>query len=209
MTRFWAATRGHRRSSPLEDRTGHSDCRASVTTGRNPNAEVQGACAGYLYTLAITIETDNEASTDSEQSTLLSFDLLDVLTFVKRRSDAACELSDRRRHVLELLAISRRLTVSQLAKACGVSHQSMSDTIQELEQARYVDRRADRKDRRQKQVGMTQSGRRALERERPARRAWLAEAIRSKLSSAEQAELRRGLSHLRRVFLDPYLDIEA
>jgi DNA-binding MarR family transcriptional regulator len=53
--------------------------------------------------------------------------------------------------------------VTELAEAAGMTKQSMGELVDYLEQCRYVERRADPRDRRAKMVVPTEKGRRGIE----------------------------------------------
>jgi DNA-binding MarR family transcriptional regulator len=80
-------------------------------------------------------------------------------------------------------------STASLAQRRGVRHQSQSRTVKELEALGYIARREDPQDGRRIVVTLTRQGRDALERDRAARRDWIAEAIGTLLSPEEQAQL--------------------
>lgn len=91
------------------------------------------------------------------------------------------------------------MTTSALAAAEGMRPQSMAQTIAELHEDRLVRRRPDPGDRRQVFIELTELGRRTINAERSRRDDWLAHAIASELSSAEQQVLIRAIPLLRRL----------
>ncbi len=90
-------------------------------------------------------------------------------------------------------------TTSGLAAAERVTPQSMARTVAELEAAGLLARRPDPGDRRQRLVELTGPGRAALAEERRRREGWLAEAMASGLSPAEQDILLEAVGLLRRL----------
>lgn len=90
-------------------------------------------------------------------------------------------------------------TTSALAAAERVRPQSMSQTLGELEVARLIKRRPDPDDRRQILIELTGHGRGRLHDDRRNREGWLAEAIESTLSPAEQRTLIEAVELLRRL----------
>jgi len=90
-------------------------------------------------------------------------------------------------------------TTSRLAALERIRPQSMAQTVAELVAAGAVDRRPDPHDGRQILLEITEDGRRLLERERSARRTWLAEQIAEALDDREQAVLDEAVQLLRRL----------
>ncbi|MEY9837989.1 MarR family winged helix-turn-helix transcriptional regulator [Streptacidiphilus sp. EB103A] len=80
-------------------------------------------------------------------------------------------------------------STASLAQRRGVRHQSQSRTVKDLEALGYIARREDPQDRRGFLVTLTQQGRAALDRDRRARRDWVAQAIDTLLNPDEQAQL--------------------
>lgn len=80
-------------------------------------------------------------------------------------------------------------STASLAQRRGVRHQSQSRTVKDLEALGYIARREDPQDRRGFLVTLTQQGLAALDRDRRARRDWVAQAIDTLLSPDEQAQL--------------------
>ncbi|MEU4656115.1 MarR family transcriptional regulator [Streptomyces sp. NPDC023723] len=80
-------------------------------------------------------------------------------------------------------------SIASLAQQRGVRHQSQSRTVKELETLEYLARREDPQDRRGFLVTLTERGRAALERDRAARRDWVAQAMDALLTADEQAQL--------------------
>ena len=80
-------------------------------------------------------------------------------------------------------------STASLAQRRGVRHQSQSRTVKDLEALGYVARREDPQDRRGFLVTLTEQGHAALDRDREARRDWVAQAIDTLLNPGEQAQL--------------------
>jgi DNA-binding MarR family transcriptional regulator len=90
-------------------------------------------------------------------------------------------------------------TVTTLARAEGVRPQSMGATVAALEQAGLVTGAPDPADGRQNLLSLTRAAREWIEASRAAREDWLARAIRSHMSPAEQEQLGRAAALLRRI----------
>ncbi len=90
-------------------------------------------------------------------------------------------------------------TVTALARAEGVRPQSMGATVAALEEAGLVCGTPHPADGRQIILSLTAAAREWLEASRAAREDWLSQAIRSHLSPAEQEELAKAASLLRRI----------
>jgi len=89
-------------------------------------------------------------------------------------------------------------SIGELASAERVRPQSMSQTLCDLENDGFIERRPDEKDGRRTLIAMTDAGRVALSEERILRQGWLAGAI-DTLAPADQALLAdavRVLEHL-------------
>lgn len=80
-------------------------------------------------------------------------------------------------------------STASLAQRRGVRHQSQSRTVKDLEALGYIARREDPQDRRGLLVTLTEQGRAVLDRDRRARRDWVARAIDAVLSPDEQDRL--------------------
>lgn len=89
-------------------------------------------------------------------------------------------------------------SVSALAGAEHVRHQSMTQTVGELESDGLVQRRPDSSDRRRALVELTASGLQTLQAERRGREGWLADTI-SQLSTEEGTVLRQAIELLGRL----------
>jgi DNA-binding MarR family transcriptional regulator len=84
-------------------------------------------------------------------------------------------------------------TASALAAAEGVRHQSMAQTVADLESAGLVARRPHPVDRRQILIELTESGSRELAHDRGRREGWLARAIETELTPEEQEILAKAV----------------
>jgi DNA-binding MarR family transcriptional regulator len=90
---------------------------------------------------------------------------------------------------LGLLDRDDETSIAALAQRRRVRHQSQSRTVKELEDLGYARRRRNPDDARGVVIALTPEGRAALDHDRRARRDWLAEAIATTLTPAEQARL--------------------
>jgi DNA-binding MarR family transcriptional regulator len=90
-------------------------------------------------------------------------------------------------------------SVSDLAAKERVRHQSMTQTVLDLEADGFVERRPDPRDRRRALVDLTDAGRAALEEDRRNRVGWLAGAIEERLSARERRVLEEAAELLRRL----------
>ncbi|GAA2158031.1 MarR family winged helix-turn-helix transcriptional regulator [Actinomadura napierensis] len=79
--------------------------------------------------------------------------------------------------------------IASLAQRRGVRHQSQSRTVKDLEDLGYARRHANPHDARGVVIALTPEGRAALDRDREARRDWLATAIATTLTPEEQDRL--------------------
>jgi DNA-binding MarR family transcriptional regulator len=87
---------------------------------------------------------------------------------------------------LGLLDREGEASIASLAQRRRVRHQSQSRTVKDLESLGYAARRDDPRDARGRVIAITPEGRAALDRDRRARRDWLAAAIATTLTPAEQ-----------------------
>ena len=90
-------------------------------------------------------------------------------------------------------------TVSTLAREAGVRPQSMGATIAALEAADFVRGAADPADGRQTLLSLTDACREVIRASRLAREDWLLNAIETKLTPEQQAELSRAVALLQRL----------
>jgi DNA-binding MarR family transcriptional regulator len=81
------------------------------------------------------------------------------------------------------------LSIARLAEERGVRHQTAAKIVAQLEGEGLVAKRSHPDDARMVLVRITRSGGTALRRDRKARAAWLADAIREQLNAKQQARL--------------------
>ena len=101
--------------------------------------------------------------------------------------------------VLARLERDGQATASGLAAHERIRPQSIAETVHELEAAGLIDRIADKSDRRQILIGITEQGRTELTADRARRDGWLTNAIRANLSVEEQATLVNAVKLLQRL----------
>lgn len=89
-------------------------------------------------------------------------------------------------------------SIGELAALESVRPQSMSQTISELEADSLIERRADARDGRRRQIALTPRGRQQLDADRAAREGWLGEAI-GEFTPEEQEILRAAVALLNRL----------
>jgi DNA-binding MarR family transcriptional regulator len=90
-------------------------------------------------------------------------------------------------------------SVSELATKERVRHQSMAQTVKDLESEGFVERRPDPADRRRALVVLTAAGRSALAADRRHREGWLAEALDERLSARERRVIEEAVDIMRRL----------
>ena len=90
-------------------------------------------------------------------------------------------------------------TVTTLARAEGVRSQSMGATVAAREEAGLVTGASNPSDGRQIMLSLTAAAREWIKASRAAREDWLCRAIRAHLNPAEQEELARAATLLRRI----------
>ncbi|WP_177201041.1 MarR family winged helix-turn-helix transcriptional regulator [Roseateles sp. YR242] len=115
---------------------------------------------------------------------------------VRERTDTQ---SNAQSEALSHLHRSGPVSVSRLAESRGVTHQTMRLVVARLEASGLVERKSDPADGRGQLVELTAQGREAALDGQRKRAAWLAQAIRTTLSPAEQDALAEALSLLKRV----------
>lgn len=91
------------------------------------------------------------------------------------------------------------MTLGALAELEQVRQQSMSQSVDALEERGWARRSPDPKDRRQVVVSLTEAGRGALEAGRGVRQAWIADAMTRLLDKKERATLAQSLDLLERI----------
>ena len=130
---------------------------------------------------------------------LLASDLRVVLGQLARRLRAKHQFSLAQGSVLGRLDREGTASIGDLALAEHVRPQSMTQTINDLEADGLIARRADPTDGRRTLITLTDRGHITLEENRRQRDTWLAKAIASDLSPAEQQQLASVLALLRRL----------
>jgi DNA-binding MarR family transcriptional regulator len=109
--------------------------------------------------------------------------------FVRAARAGADTLTPPHAQALGLLDRKGELSIAALAEYRGVRHQSMSRTVMELEELDFVERRRNPLDGRGFILALTAAGREALDRDRRARRDWMAQALGELLAPEERAQL--------------------
>ena len=140
-----------------------------------------------------------------EKSSALAADLRALVGKLKRRLREQANVGDltpSQTSVLLRLERDGPATVSALAKAAGVRHQSMRTTVAALEAGGYVEGHADPEDGRQTIISLTGAFRRRLSQGRVTQQDWLARGIDSKLSAAERKTLATAVALLDRIVGD-------
>jgi DNA-binding MarR family transcriptional regulator len=129
------------------------------------------------------------AEADTEQ---LAEELrLAIGRLVRRTRAETDEMPRGRAETLARLEAEGPQTIAQLAEHRAVRHQAMSRGVADLEDLGLVLREPSPTDARAFLIRISAEGRRALDRERRARRATLASAIAAHLDDEERAVLRR------------------
>ena len=119
--------------------------------------------------------------------------------FVRLVRADADEVAPRLAAVLGRLDRSGPQTIRELADADAVRHQSMAATVAEVEARGWVERRPHPTDGRMVLLSLTTAGRIVLDAGRQRRARWLADAIGSKLSRAEQRQLAQAIELVKRL----------
>jgi DNA-binding MarR family transcriptional regulator len=131
---------------------------------------------------------------------------LAISQIVRRvRARAPAELGDfswTQKSVLSRLEKAGPATSAELARAEGVTPQSMGTAIAALEDMQLVERKADPEDGRQIVVRLTARGRSLRERSRAAKESWLAQAL-AKLDREERAILLKASDIMKRMAEKP------
>jgi DNA-binding MarR family transcriptional regulator len=128
----------------------------------------------------------------------LASDLRVVLGQLIRRLRAEHRFPLSQATVLGRLDREGSQSVSDLAAAERVRPQSMAQTVGDLEQAGFVERRPDPGDGRRALVSLTEAGRAELTAERRRREGWLVRAI-EELPPEDRATVERAIVLLRRL----------
>lgn len=120
-----------------------------------------------------------------------------VSRFVRAIRQTSGTVRSAQSETLDLLDRLGVVNVAALAKARGVTHQTMRLVVAQLELSGLARQDADPADRRGRLVSLSPAGRAALAQERDARAATIADAIETRLSPAE-----RDLLHAATALLD-------
>lgn len=100
---------------------------------------------------------------------------------------------------LAWLAERGPMTLGALAEFEQVRQQSMSQSVEALQERGWVTRSIDASDRRQVIIALTEAGRAALEAGRGIRQAWIVDAMTRKLNAQERRLLAQSLDLLERI----------
>ncbi|HUQ57832.1 MarR family winged helix-turn-helix transcriptional regulator [Lentzea sp.] len=109
--------------------------------------------------------------------------------FVRATREHSDSLAPPLAQTLGLLDREGDASTASLAQRRGVRHQSQSRTVKDLETLGFIARRNDPGDGRGFLLTLTAQGRAALDRDRGARRDWVAQAIETTLEPGEHALL--------------------
>jgi DNA-binding MarR family transcriptional regulator len=115
------------------------------------------------------------------------------------RAESTGDLSMSQTSVLARLHKAGPSTVAELARAEHVKPQSMGVTVASLEEEGLVTRRIDPNDGRRLNASLTEAGKEALLAGRAARQAWLSKALEDRLDDAEQRDLLKAMSLVKKV----------
>ena len=110
--------------------------------------------------------------------------------FVRATRAHADTLPPTRAEAMGFLSREGPLSIAELSTFRGVRHQSMSRMVAELQELGFTSRAPNPADAREVMITLTEAGEAALDADRAARRDWVAQAIASRLTPAEQAMLR-------------------
>jgi DNA-binding MarR family transcriptional regulator len=137
--------------------------------------------------------------TEKATTTELAHELRETLGRLVRRLRAEPGPPVRHMTVLGRLDRGGPASTSDLAAAERMRHQSMAQTVHELEQDGLVSRRPDPTDGRRAFVELTDTGRELVRATRAQRESWLAQALDRTLDDHERALLREALVLLERL----------
>jgi len=146
--------------------------------------------------------SDRPVSPHSAGAAALARELRILLGNFKRRMREQTQPGDLTLAQISVLARLDRegpATVSTLAREAGMRPQSMGATIAALEARGLVHGTPDPADGRQTLLSLTDACRKVIRASRLAREDWLLNAIETKLTSAQQAELARAVALLQRL----------
>ena len=141
-------------------------------------------------------EQRSPAALDQAQ---LANDLRTAVSHLIRRFRAEAELPIPQLQALGLIARLGPRTTSQLAAHERMRPQSMAQTVSQLEESGLVERQPDPADGRQQLITLTPRGEASIADFRRTAEAWVADAVQTRLSASEQAELARGVELLGRL----------
>lgn len=116
-----------------------------------------------------------------------------------RAATAGADITLGQESVLARLSSQDGMTVSDLAAAEGVRHQSMTTTVTPLLELGLVQRRPDPADRRRWRLALTAEGRRRIEEGRQARTEWLAGQLQDHCTEEERQTVIAAMSILERL----------
>ncbi|GAA1869779.1 MarR family transcriptional regulator [Pseudonocardia ailaonensis] len=128
-----------------------------------------------------------------------------VISRLRRRILAASDADDMsvaQASVLARLSSEKELTVSDLAAAEGVRHQSMSAIVAALAERALVERRADPTDGRRQRIVLTAAGGERVAEGRRARDEWLAGQLQEKCTESERETVLAAMEILGRLTRD-------
>lgn len=134
------------------------------------------------------------------QARRLAYDLRQsVSRFVRAIRQTSGTARSARSETLDLLDRLGPVNVARLADARGVTHQTMRLIVAQLDASGLLQQEIDPSDRRSRRVSLSPAGRHALEQERDARVATIADAIQTRLSPEERDLLCRAIAILDRL----------
>jgi DNA-binding MarR family transcriptional regulator len=151
------------------------------------------------------VESLEEPESEPARVAAMAADLRILLGQLRRRLREQADPEDftwSQKSALTRLERDGPATVTALARAEGVRPQSMGATIATLEAAGLVIGAPDPRDGRQTLLSLTDACRDWIVASRAAREDWLLQAIQTKFSADEQAELARAVDLLKRLVSD-------
>ncbi|MFF3177633.1 MarR family winged helix-turn-helix transcriptional regulator [Streptomyces sp. NPDC057900] len=147
----------------------------------------------------------NESPRTSPSAVQASREVRTVIGRLRRRILNAAEAEDitfGQESVLTRLSASPGITASELAKAEGVRHQSVTATLASLTALGLVERRPDPADGRRLLVALTEAGHRRVAEGRQARQEWLAGELQERCTEEERQALIAAMAVLERLTHD-------
>jgi DNA-binding MarR family transcriptional regulator len=141
------------------------------------------------------LATDPRAPTPRLLS--LAYNTTSTAIYERLRENGIADTRPSHGNVMEHLAFDDGLRLNDLAARAGITPQSMSQFVDELEDLGYVERRPDPDDRRAKRIHLTRKGKRSNQVE------WkvvgeIEEALEALLGKKRLADLRRSLDTITR-----------